>query len=90
MSGARILVVDDDKEIVNAIDKYLTLEGYEVVKAFDGMEALEVLIGNQIQLIILDIMMPKLDGLSATMKIREKKNIPIIFYQQNLKIVIRS
>lgn len=78
MDNARILVVDDDREIANAIEKFLTLEGYEVVKAYDGLQALEAIVQNNIQLIILDVMMPKLDGLSATLKIRETKNIPII------------
>lgn len=78
MDTARILVVDDDKEIANAIDKLLTLEGYEVVKAYNGLEALDALVLNNIQLILLDVMMPKLDGLSTTLKVREKKNIPII------------
>ncbi|MDF2539064.1 MAG: vanR2 [Herbinix sp.] len=78
MDNARILIVDDDKEIVRAIDKLLILEGYEVIKAYDGIEAMEALMNYSIQLILLDIMMPKMDGLSATMKIREKKNIPII------------
>lgn len=75
---ARILVVDDDKEIAGAIEKLLIPEGYEVIKAYNGSEALEVLENNDIKLILLDVMMPKLDGLSATMKIRESKNIPII------------
>lgn len=78
MDRARVLVVDDDKEIANAIDKLLTMEGYEVLKAYNGMEALDALIFNNVQLILLDVMMPKLDGLSTTLKIREKKNIPII------------
>lgn len=78
MDKARILVVDDDKEIANAIDKLLSMEGYEVVKAYNGLEALDALVANNMQLILLDVMMPKLDGLSTTMKIREKKNIPII------------
>lgn len=78
MDKARILVVDDDKEIANAIDKLLAIEGYEVVKAYNGLEALDALVINNIQLILLDVMMPRLDGLSTTMKIREKKNIPII------------
>ncbi len=78
MSDAKILVVDDDREIVKAIDKLLSMEGYEVMKAYNGLEAMEMLVSNQIQLILLDIMMPKLDGLSATMKIRQKQNIPII------------
>ncbi|MCR1897904.1 response regulator transcription factor [Irregularibacter muris] len=78
MEKAKILVVDDDREIAGAIEKLLTLEGYEVVKAYNGMEALDVLVSNNIQLIILDVMMPRLDGLSTTMKIRESRNIPII------------
>lgn len=78
MDTARILVVDDDKEIANAIDKLLTLEGYEVLKAYNGLEALDALVENNIQLVLLDVMMPRLDGLSTTLKIREKKNIPII------------
>jgi DNA-binding response OmpR family regulator len=78
MNSARILVVDDDKEIAHAIERLLTLEGYEVVKAYNGLEALDCLVTNSIQLIILDVMMPKLDGLSATLKIRESKNVPII------------
>ncbi len=78
MEKAKILVVDDDREIAGALEKLLGLEGYEVVKAYNGMEALDALISNSMQLILLDIMMPKLDGLSTTMKIREDKNIPII------------
>ena len=73
-----VLVVDDDKEIVEAIARLLAMEGYEVERAYNGTEALEVLTVKPVQLIILDVMMPKLDGLSATMKIRESKNIPII------------
>jgi len=78
MAKERILVVDDDKEIVGAIEKLLLREEYEVIKAYDGVQALDVLMVYNIHLILLDIMMPKLDGLSVTMKIREKKNIPII------------
>jgi len=78
MDHATILVVDDDREIANAIEKLLTFEGYKVIKAYNGLEALDALVANDIQLILLDIMMPKLDGLSTTLKIREKKNIPII------------
>lgn len=73
-----ILVVDDDRDIVNAIAKLLTGEGYRVLKAYNGLEALETITENEVQLIIIDVMMPKLDGLSAMMKIRETKNIPII------------
>lgn len=73
-----ILVCDDDKEIVNAIEIYLKNEGYDVFKAYDGMEALDIVGKCEIHLILMDIMMPKLDGMRATMKIREEKNIPII------------
>ncbi len=73
-----VLIVDDDHDIVNAIDKLLTREGYNTYKAYDGLEAMDVLVENDIQLILIDIMMPRLDGLSAMMKIRTTKNIPII------------
>ena len=73
-----VLVVDDDKEIVDAIDIYLRNEGINVVKAYDGIQAIEALMENEIHLILMDIMMPKMDGLRTTMKIREEKNIPII------------
>ncbi len=74
-----ILVCDDDKEIVKAIEIYLSKEGYNILKAYDGMEALEILKKNDdIQLIILDIMMPKLDGIETANIIRKDKSIPII------------
>lgn len=73
-----ILVVDDDKEIVKAIAILLEKEGYQVLKAYDGLHALEYVMEKSIQLILIDVMMPKLDGLSTIMKIREKKNLPII------------
>lgn len=73
-----ILVVDDDREIARAIEQFLIREGYRVLLAYDGMQALDALASNSVQLIILDVMMPKLDGLSATMKIRQTRNIPII------------
>lgn len=73
-----ILVVDDEKEIRDAIDIYLRGEQIKVIKAADGEEALELLESNQIHLIILDVMMPKLDGIKTCLKIRESKNIPII------------
>lgn len=76
--GQKILVVDDDREIARAIRLLLEREGYVVKEAHDGMEALEVLSGDDFHLLLLDIMMPKLDGLSALMKIREKKNIPVL------------
>ena len=74
-----ILVVDDDKEIVNAIEIYLSKEGYNILKAYDGMEALKIVEKNDdIHLILLDIMMPKLDGISTANLIRKDKSIPII------------
>lgn len=73
-----ILVVDDVKEIVESIEIFLKNEGYNVYKAYNGMEALDVLVNNDVHLILMDIMMPKLDGIKATIKIREEKNIPII------------
>lgn len=75
---AKLLVCDDDKEIVEAIEIYLTQEGHEVLKAYDGQEALKVINENPVDLLIIDVMMPKLDGIRATLKIREKNNIPII------------
>ena len=73
-----ILVCDDDKEIVNAIEVYLKNEGYDIFKAYDGLQALEVIEKKDIHLVLMDIMMPNMDGMRATMKIREDKNIPII------------
>ena len=66
-----ILVCDDDKEIVEAIDIYLQQEGYQVLKAYDGEEALEILKEKEVHLLIIDVMMPRLDGIRATLKIRE-------------------
>ncbi len=74
----KILVCDDDREIVEAIDIYLTQEGYEVKKAYNGIEALNVIEKESVDLLIIDVMMPKLDGIRATLKIREFNNIPII------------
>ena len=76
--SASVLVVDDDHDIVNAIGKLLEKEGFEIYKAYNGLEAIECLMQKEIQLILIDVMMPKLDGLSAMMKIRTMKNIPII------------
>ena len=73
-----VLVVDDDREIVKAIAILLEGEGYEVLKAYDGMQALDLLAANPVRLVLIDVMMPRLDGLSAVMRIREKQNIPII------------
>ncbi|WP_295095054.1 response regulator transcription factor [Ruminococcus sp.] len=78
IEDSSILVVDDDHDIVNAIAALLSREGYTVYKAYNGLEAIDSLMQNDIQLILIDVMMPKLDGLSAMMKIRATKNIPII------------
>ncbi len=78
MEKQRVLVVDDDREIVKAIAINLQSEGYEAVCAYDGLQALDIISSQVIHLIILDVMMPRLDGLSTTLKIRDEKNIPII------------
>ncbi len=78
MGKETILIVDDEKEIGNLIEIYLKNDGYRVMKAFNGIEALRVLEGEHVDLIILDIMMPQMDGIQACMKIREEKNMPII------------
>ena len=74
-----ILVCDDDRAIVDAIEIYLSQEGYTVLKAYDGLEAIRMLEENEVHLLLLDIMMPRLDGIRATMKIRENNSVPIIF-----------
>src|SRR3954466_8711404 len=73
-----VLVCDDDKEIVDAIGIYLENEGYQIFKVFNGLEAIDIIKKHEIHLIIMDIMMPMMDGLRATMKIREENNIPLI------------
>lgn len=74
----RILVCDDDREIVDAIEVYLSQEGYEVLKAYDGAEALAILEKEKVELVLLDIMMPHLDGIRATIKLRESFPVPVI------------
>ncbi|MFB7160094.1 response regulator transcription factor [Lysinibacillus sp. NPDC056232] len=78
MTKLTVLVTDDDQDIRDGIEIYLKNEGYNVIKAADGLEALEKLETNEVHLIILDIMMPNMDGITATFKIREELNIPII------------
>ena len=73
-----ILVCDDDKQIVEAINIYLTGEGFDVIKAYDGYEALELLETHDVNLMIVDVMMPGLDGIRTTLKVRETSSIPII------------
>ena len=75
---AEILVCDDDKEIVEAIEIYLTQEGHHILKAYDGEQAIRVLQNHPVDHLIIDVMMPKLDGIRATLKIREKNALPII------------
>lgn len=78
MNEYNILVVDDDKEIRNALNIYLSNEGMNVFLAPDGKEALEIVENQEIHLILMDIMMPKMDGIAATLEIRKEKDIPII------------
>lgn len=78
MNKETILVVDDNKEIVYSISELLKYEGYEVLKAYDGMEALSIMGEKKVDLIILDVMMPKMNGLSALMKMRQHFKTPVI------------
>ena len=73
-----ILICDDDKDIVSALDIYLTSEGYATVKAYDGLECLRLAEREPVDLILLDVMMPGLDGIRTTAKLRESCNVPII------------
>lgn len=73
-----ILICDDEKEIVNAIEIYLSKEGYNILKAYNGKQALDIINKNEVHLVILDIMMPEMDGITVANKIRENKSIPII------------
>ena len=78
MEQYSILVVDDDKEIVDSIAIFLSADGYNVFKAYNGLDALDVVMSEDIHLMLLDIMMPEMDGIKTLLKVREKKNIPII------------
>lgn len=73
-----ILICDDDKEIVDAIEIYLNNDGYQIFKAYDGEQALNIMKKEEIHLVLMDVMMPKLDGIRTTLKIREKSSVPII------------
>lgn len=75
----RILVCDDERDIVAAIRIYLTMEGYEIREAFSGMEALDILSREAVDLVLMDIMMPGMDGLTAVTKLRETSNVPVLF-----------
>lgn len=90
MNQPKILVVDDDKEIVGAIKKRLEMEDYEIITAYDGLEAMDILMEQEVQLLIIDVMMPKMDGLSATMKIRKARTSRSSFFQPRQKKAIRS
>ena len=74
-----ILICDDDKEIVDAIEIYLNNDGYQIFKAYDGEQALNIMKKEEIHLVLMDVMMPKLDGIRTTLKIRETSSIPIRF-----------
>lgn len=87
---AEILVCDDDKDIVEAIEIYLTQEGYHILKAYDGEQAIQVLQNNKVDLLIIDVMMPKLDGIRATLKIREKMCFLLSSYLQSQRMQTRS
>ena len=73
-----VLVCDDEKDIVSALRIYLTTEGYQVYEAYNGKEALEVLSREEIHLVLMDIMMPVMDGITAMAKLREQSNVPVI------------
>lgn len=76
---ATILIVDDEKDIVSALEIYLKPEGYTIKKAYDGQQALQIVQENHIDLVLMDVMMPKMDGIVTTSKIRETSNVPVIF-----------
>lgn len=73
-----ILICDDEKDIVSAIEIYLKTAGYSVYKAYNGMEAVDMVNSNDIQLVLMDVMMPQMDGITAMAKIRESSNVPVI------------
>ena len=73
-----ILICDDDRDIVSALDIYLTSEGYRTLKAYNGLEAIQAVERNEVHLILMDIMMPEMDGITAMLKIREVSNVPVI------------
>ena len=85
-----ILVCDDDKEIVKAIEIYLSKEGYRILKAYNGKEALDIIEKNEIHLIILDIMMPQMNGIEVANKVRETKSIPLTPISSTTFITLES
>ena len=78
MEKLKVLVVDDDREIVDSIAIFLKADGYEVEKAYNGLEALDIVMSQTVHLIVLDIMMPELDGIKTLLRLRESRNIPVI------------
>ena len=78
MEKLKVLVVDDDREIVDSIAIFLRADGYEIEKAYNGLEVLDIVMTHTVHLIILDIMMPELDGIKTLLKLRESRNIPVI------------
>ena len=86
---ATILVCDDDKDIVEAISIYLEQEGHQILKAYDGQQALLVLQKNEVDLLIIDVMMPKLDGIRATLKIGRSILFLLLFFQQSPRMQIK-
>ena len=78
MEKLKVLVVDDDREIVDSIAIFLKADGYEVEKAYNGLEALDIVMSQIVHLIVLDIMMPELDGIKTLLRLRESRNIPVI------------
>lgn len=90
MEKYHVLVVEDDTEIANAIKIYLQNQGYDVYVGNDGLEGLEIIEKETIHLAIVDIMMPRMDGLTMVSKLRERYDFPVIFFQQNQKILIKS
>ena len=85
-----ILICDDDRDIVSALDIYLTAEGYRTVKAYNGIQAVEAVKKGGIDLILMDIMMPEMDGIRATAKLREDGNLPSILLNRNSGIFRRQ
>ena len=85
-----ILVCDDDREIVDAIEIYLSQEGYHILKAYDGIEAISILEKENVNLLIIDVMMPKLDGIRATLKIRRRTVSRSLYFPQSPRTPTRS
>ena len=78
MKSYNILVVEDEKEIADALEIYLSNQGYKVFKGYDGLEGLEIISKEEIHLAIIDIMMPRMNGITLTMKLREHHDFPVI------------